>query len=43
MLRIHETEEQIEARINKWDKFLEEQDDAEEKAKKGAETEKNKV
>ncbi|XP_031784805.1 HIV Tat-specific factor 1 homolog [Nasonia vitripennis] len=40
--KILETEEQIEARINKWDKFLEEQDDAEEKAKKDAEAKKSK-
>ncbi|KAJ8674530.1 hypothetical protein QAD02_005792 [Eretmocerus hayati] len=31
--KIKETEEEIEARINKWDKFLEEQEEAEEKSK----------
>ena len=40
-LRIKETEEQIEARINKWDKFLDDQEEAEEKAKKEGEVKKN--
>ncbi|XP_011504686.1 PREDICTED: HIV Tat-specific factor 1 homolog [Ceratosolen solmsi marchali] len=36
--KIRETEEQIEARINKWDKFLDDQEEAEEKIKKKVET-----
>lgn len=35
--RIKETDEQIEARLNKWDKDLEEEEESKEKARKDAE------